>query len=135
MKKARLIAGVAATIPVAAGGFAAPAAAHTTPAHQVPANGKTVRHPGQLTRRNGVGWYEVSYFETLHFRSGGSLRSYEGNVYVTCYYAGDTEYTDPYWDHFTVYTYGHPIVKSGHVADSHVDTGYPNPKSAGIPHC
>ena len=141
MKKARLIAGVTAAIPTAAG-FAVPAA-HATQAralaHQAPAKGKTVAYNG-IRPDTGPGWYEVSSPETLYFRDGGSYPDYWGmGVYVTCYYSGAPG-PDPYWDHFTKYIsptrYG-GVVRSrvGHVADRHVDLNGHFPKSYGIPHC
>jgi hypothetical protein len=142
MKKARLIAGMAAAIP-AAGAFAVPAAAHTTQAttalaHQAPANGKTVLHYG--IPDTGTGWYEVSTPATLYFTTGGTYPNYQGvGVYVTCYYSGAPG-PDPYWDHFTKYispTRGGGVTRSrtGHVADRHVDLNGHFPNSYGIRHC
>src|SRR5689334_22826633 len=105
MKKARLIVGVTAAIPVAAGGFAAPAAAQanatTASAHQVPSKGKTAVLHGLAALMSGVGFYNMSLPETLYFRGGSTLPNFDYDVYVTCYYKGNTGYNDPYCVHFT----------------------------------
>ena len=137
MKKARLIAGMTAAIP-AVGAFAVPAAAHATQAttaspHQV--KGKTVLHQGMQPATFGPQWAEVSYPETLYFRSGGTYPDYEGQIYVTCYYSGNPHKSDPYWDHFTKFYEGRvQIARSGHLWDGHVDfNGQPAPKV--LKHC
>jgi hypothetical protein len=146
MKKARLIAGVTAAVPVAVGGFAAPAAANvaqptTAKAHQAPVTGKTVLNLNCIfgCAGHGPGWYSVSVPETLHLRSGVSIKDYSGSVYVTCYYTGDTEFKDPYWDHFTKYTARntiHPVISAtGHIADQGVDMSGRVPPHNSIPHC
>jgi hypothetical protein len=141
MKKARLIAGMTAAIPAAAGGFAAPAAAHAaTAAAQVqPAKGKTVLNHATIACTNcGPGWYQVIN-GTLYSPGGAVLfpNPYSGSVHVTCYYKGNTGFPhDPYFDHFVskLYPNGrHPTV--GHVADQYVDLGNHLPTSFGIPHC
>ena len=73
MKKARLIAGMTAAIPAAAGGFAVHAATHATTASadQVPVKGKTMYHGIQLAA-TGPQWASLSFGETLHFRNGGT---------------------------------------------------------------
>jgi hypothetical protein len=143
MKKARLIAGMTAAIPAAAGGFAVPAAAHaaqatTALAHQAPAMGKTVVRHGMQAATTGARSASLSENETLYIRSGGTKGLAHGTlVYITCYYKGNTGYaSDPYWDHVTheflpmIYNWSYV----GHVADAHVDLdGYPGP--AGIPKC
>jgi len=144
MKKVRLIVGMTAAIPVAAGGLAAPAAAQATTAsaHQVLAMGKTILLHGKRPNilRFGPGWYNLSLPETAFFRNGGSKRLSAGDaVKVTCYYFGGTAtgYTDPYWDHFVSYYLAGTrnfVARSGHIADAHVDLdGLPSVR--GIPHC
>jgi hypothetical protein len=137
MKKARLIAGMTAAIP-AAGALAIPAAAHATQAttaspHQV--KGKTVLLHGLLPETFGPQWAEVSYPETLYFRSGGTYPDYSGQIYVTCYYSGAPHTNDKYWDHFTKFYEGRvQIARAGHLWDGHVDfNGQLAPQV--LPHC
>jgi len=141
MKKARLIAGLTAAIPAAAGGFAVPAAAHaaqatTTSAQQV--KGKTVLLQGTQLAATGAKWASLSENEILYTQSGARKGLAHGtSVYITCYYKGNTGFaSDPYWDHVTHEFF--PLIINwtyvGHVADAHVDLdGYP--AAAGIPHC
>jgi hypothetical protein len=144
MKKARLIAGVTAAIPAAAGGFAAPAAAHaaqatTVSAHQVSVKGKTVLHYGIRPDTYGRGWYSLSAPETAYFRNGGQRHMTQSSeVSINCYYTGNTGYADPYWDHFTKwYIVGtrYYNYQSGHIADAHVDMEGVEAPQNGIPHC
>jgi hypothetical protein len=144
MKKARLIAGMTAAIPAAAGGFAAPAAAHATqattaPAHQVPVKGKTVQHHGMQADTTGPAFYSLSVSETLYLRTGGqTLLTAFDLVYVTCYYSGAPHKSDPYWDHVTdeiVAFTNHHLHLTGHLWDGHVDMNGKTPPNNGIPHC
>ena len=143
MKKARLVAGVTAAIPVATGGLTVPAAAHTTqvtaaPAQQALGQGKTVRHHAIGPDTYGIAWYPLSATETLYYRHGGSTRLPAGySVFVTCYYKGTTGYaSDPYWDHVSGYRDQHSYVSAiGHIADAHVDMGGKTPPDNGIPPC
>jgi hypothetical protein len=146
MKRARLIAGVTAAIPAAAGGFAAPAAAHaaqatTASAQQRPGNGKTVQHYGIQLATTGPQWAPLSESEILYYRSGGTQWLRDGTrVFVTCYYHGAPG-QDPWWDHITSkWSPGalHPVPATGHVADRHVDFGGAHhyyPFSVGIGPC
>ena len=142
MKKARLITGMTAAIPAAVGGFAAPAAAHTTQAttaqvQQRPATGKTVVHHG--IRPTYGQWWPLSHSDTLYLRSGGStVLPDQDQVFVTCYYSGTVYFGDKYWDHIIRYFVPphFEVSKTGHLRDRWVHL--PNaesPKAAGIPHC
>jgi len=145
MKKARLVVGVTAAVPVAVGGFAAPAAAHvaqptTAKAHQAPVTGKTVLNHATIACTGcGPGWYQV--INGKMYSRGGAIippNPYQGSAHVTCYYRGDTGFpNDPYFDHFIsmffVRVGRQPAV--GHVADQYVDLGNHLPTSFGIPHC
>jgi hypothetical protein len=141
MKKAKLIAGMTAAIPAAAG-FAGPAAAHTnqsgTTAHETFQNGKSVHLQAPRVNTTSL-WAPLSQSETLYYRSGGHTTLVVGYpVYVTCYYSGAPYKTDPYWDHITKISYlgQQPNDVTGHLADLHVSLpGHELPPAAGIPHC
>ena len=138
MKKARLIAGMTAAIPAAAGGFAVHAATHATTASadQVPVKGKTMYHGIQLAA-TGPQWASLSFGETLHFRNGGTGFLPAGySVFVTCYYTGNTGNPDPYWDHISAYRLlGVTSVQAvGHIADRHVNLNG-LPPNVGVPKC
>lgn len=141
MKKARLITAMTAAIPAAVGGFAPPAAAHTTQAttaqaQQRPATGKTVVH--QSIQPDYGQWWPLSHSDTLYFRSGGSkVLPDQDQVFITCYYSGTDYHGDKYWDHIVRYLSGRfEVSKTGHLRDRWVHL--PNaeyPPAAGIPHC
>jgi|SRR5215471_400065 len=144
MKKARLIVGVTAAVPVAVGGFAAPAAAHvaqptTAKAHQAPVTGKTVlNHAAMACTNCGPGWYQITGGVMYNPNGGIIAAAYNGWAHITCYYKGNTGFThDPYFDHFVSMSFPRtgrqPAV--GHVADQYVDLGNHLPTSFGIPHC
>lgn len=143
MKKTRLITAMTAAIPAAAGGFAAPVAAHATQAtmaqaQQRPATGKTVVPHGMRPEATGSQWAPLSHSDTLYFRSGGStVLPDQDQVFITCYYSGTTYLGDKYWDHITRYLEGRfEVSKTGHLRDRWVHL--PNaefPPAAGIPHC